>query len=77
MKNPTSKRLRITILVYAIWFAVWGLLHVINPELLAAKDPAVFRIPGAAMVTLALGAGLVYLERAKEYEVCRMDLSVP
>ncbi len=66
MKDHTSKGLRITLLVYAIYFVVWGLLHVVSPELMRAKDPAIERILGAAMVAFALGAGLAYLERAWE-----------
>ena len=64
MNGPTSKGLRITILVYAIYSVVYGLLHVVSPELVGAKDPAIERILGAAVLAFALGAGLAYLERA-------------
>lgn len=63
MKGQTSKGLRITILVYAIWWAVYGLLHVISPQLVGAKDPAIERVFGATILALALGAGLAYVER--------------
>ena len=64
MNGHTSKGLRITILVYAIYSVVYGLLHVVSPELVGAKDPAIERILGAAVLAFALGAGLAYLERA-------------
>jgi len=64
MKGQTSKGLRITILVYTIYWVVWGLLHVVSPEMLGAKDPAIERILGAAMVAFAFSAVLAYLERA-------------
>lgn len=64
MKGQTSKGLRITLLVYTIYSVVYGLLHVISPELVGAKDPAIERILGAAFLVFALGAGLAYLERA-------------
>ena len=63
MKDQTSKVLRITLLVYATWFVIWGLLHVISPEVMKAIDPAIERILGAAMIAFAFGAGLAYLER--------------
>jgi uncharacterized membrane protein len=63
MNGQTSKGLRITILVYTIYFVVWGLLHVVSPELVQAKDPAIERILGAAMIAFAFGAGLAYLEK--------------
>ena len=64
MKDQTSKVLRITLLVYATWFVIWGLLHVISPEVMKAIDPAIERILGAAVLAFAFGAGLAYLERA-------------
>jgi len=64
LNGHTSKGLRITILVYAIYSVVYGLLHVVSPELVGAKDPAIERILGAAVLAFALGAGLAYLERA-------------
>ena len=66
MNRQTSKALRITLLVYAVWWAVYGLLHVVSPELMMAKDPAIERVLGAACVAFALGAGLAYREKAWE-----------
>jgi hypothetical protein len=63
MGNLTSKRLRITLLVYTLYSIVYGLLHVISPELVGAKDPAIERVLGAAVLAFALGAGLAYRER--------------
>ena len=45
MNTQTSKGLRITLLVYAIYSLVYGLLHVISPEMVGAKDPAIERVP--------------------------------
>ena len=64
MKGQTSKGLRIVILIYIIYSVVFGLLHVVSPELVGAKDPAIERILGAAVLAFAFGAGLAYLERA-------------
>jgi len=64
MKGQTSKALRITLLIYAILWAVFGLLHVISPEMMGAIDPPIERVLGAAMVAFAFGAALAYLERA-------------
>jgi hypothetical protein len=64
MKGLTSKALRITLLVYAVWWAIYGLLHVVSPELMMAKDPAIERVLGAAFLVFALGAGLAYGEKA-------------
>ncbi len=64
MKGQTSKALRITLLVYAVWWAVYGLPHVVAPEMMQAKDPAVERVLGAAFLAFALGAGLAFRERA-------------
>jgi membrane associated rhomboid family serine protease len=64
MKGQTSKGLRIVILVYAIYSVVYGLVHVVSPEMVGAKDPAIERVLGAAVLAFALGAGLAYLERA-------------
>jgi uncharacterized membrane protein len=66
MKGQTSKRLRVTILVYTIYWVIWGFLHVVSPELVQAKDAAIERILGAAMIAFAFGAGLAYLEKAWE-----------
>jgi membrane associated rhomboid family serine protease len=63
MKEQTSKALRITLLVYAVWWAIYGLLHVVSPELMMAKDPAIERVLGAAVVAFALGAVLAYREK--------------
>ena len=63
MKGQISKGLGTAILVYAIWWVLYGLLHVISPELMAAKDVAVERVLGAAVVVLGLGALLAYLDK--------------
>ena len=64
MKGQTSNGLRTTLLVYAIWWAIYGLLHVISPELMLAKDPPIERVLGAACVAFAFGAALAYMERS-------------
>jgi len=64
MKGQTSKGLRIVILVYTIYSVLYGLLHVVSPEMVGAKDPAIERVLGAAVLAFALGAGLAYRERA-------------
>lgn len=64
MKGQTSKGMRIALLVYAICWGLYGLLHVVSPELVQAKDPAIERVLGAAVVAFALGAALAYVERA-------------
>jgi membrane associated rhomboid family serine protease len=66
MNDQISKGLRITLLVYTIYSIVYGLLHVISPELVGAKDPAIERVLGAAVLAFALGAGLAYLEKTWE-----------
>ena len=66
MKGQTSRGLRIVILVYTIYSVIYGLLHVVSPETVGAKDPAIERVLGAAVLAFALGAGLAYLERAWE-----------
>jgi len=66
MKGQTSKGLKIILLVYAIYSVVYGLLHVISPELVMAKDPAIERVLGAAVAAFALGAGLAYFEKKWE-----------
>ena len=66
MKGLTSRGLRISLLVYAIWWAIYGLLHVVSPELMLAKDPPIERVLGAAAVTFAFGAALAYMETAWE-----------
>ena len=63
MNTQTSKGLRITLLVYALYSLVYGLIHVISPEMVGAKDPAIERVFGAAVLAFALGAGLAYLEK--------------
>ena len=63
MNTQTSKGLRNTLLVYAIYSLVYGLLHVISPEMVGAVDPAIERVLGAAVLAFALGAGLAYLEK--------------
>jgi divalent metal cation (Fe/Co/Zn/Cd) transporter len=63
MNSQTSKGLSIVLLVYAVYSILYGLLHVISPELMMAKDPAIERVLGTAFLAFALGAGLAYLER--------------
>jgi hypothetical protein len=58
--------MRITILVYAIAWGLYGLLHVVAPEMMQAKDPAIERVFGAAIVAFAVGAALAYVEKAWE-----------
>ena len=64
MNGQTSKGLRKALLVYSIYSLLYGLIHVVSPELVGAKDPAIERVLGAAVIAFALGAGLAYLERA-------------
>jgi len=64
MKGQTSKGLRITLLVYTIYSAFYGLIHVVSPESVGAKDPAIERVLGAAVLAFAFGAGAAWLERA-------------
>ena len=64
MNNQTSKGLRIALLVYTLYAIFYGLVHVISPEMVGAKDPAIERVLGAAVLAFALGAGLAYLEKA-------------
>ena len=64
MKGQTSKGLRIALLVYGILWGLYGLLHVLAPELMQAMDPAIERVLGAAVVAFAVGAGLAYVEKA-------------
>lgn len=64
MKDQTSQGLRILLLVYAILWAIYGLVHIIAPQLVQAIDPPIERVLGAAVVVFALGAGLAYSERA-------------
>jgi len=63
MNKQISRGLRITLLVYAIYSIVYGLLHIISPETVGAKDPAIERVLGAAVLVFALGAGFAYLEK--------------
>ena len=64
MNGQTSKALRITLLVYAVWWAIYGLLHVVAPVMMQAKDPAIERALGAAFLAFAFGAGWAYWEKA-------------
>ena len=63
MNNQISRGLRITLLIYAIYSIVYGLLHIISPETVGAIDPAIERVLGAAFLVFALGAGFAYFER--------------
>jgi hypothetical protein len=64
MNNQTTKGLRIVLLIYAIYSFLYGLIHVISPEMVMAKDPAIERVLGVAVIAFALGAGIAYVERA-------------
>ena len=64
MNNQTSKGLRIALLVYTLYSIIYGLVHVISPELVGAIDPAIERVLGAAVLAFAFGAGFAYLEKA-------------
>jgi hypothetical protein len=66
MNGLTSKGMRVLLLVYGIFFGVYGLLHIVSPELVGAKDPAIERVLGAAALAFAIGALLAYLERTWE-----------
>jgi hypothetical protein len=66
MKDQTSKALRIVLLVYTIYSVVYGLIHVVSPEMVGAKDPPIERVLGAAVLAFAFGAGMAYLEKAWE-----------
>ena len=72
--SQTSKALRITLLIYAIWWAVYGLLHIVSPELMMAKDPPIERVLGAVVLTFALGAGWAYW--AKTWDRVRLLVAV-
>lgn len=63
MKGQISKGLKIAILIYTIYSVIYGLLHVVSPELVGAKDPAIERVLGAAVLAFALGAAMAYLEK--------------
>jgi len=64
MNTQISKGLRWTLLIYTIYSIVYGLLHVISPEMVGAKDPAIERVLGAAVLAFAIGAGFAYFERS-------------
>jgi hypothetical protein len=64
MKGQTSKGLRAIILVFSIYSLLYGLIHVISPQLVGARDPAIERVLGAAVLAFAIGALLAYLEKA-------------
>jgi membrane associated rhomboid family serine protease len=63
LKDQISRGLSITLLIYTIYSVVYGLLHVISPELVGAKDPAIERVLGAAVLAFAMGAGLAFREK--------------
>ena len=63
MDSQTSKGLRIVLAIYTLYSILYGLIHVVSPETVGAKDPAIERVLGAAVLAFALGAGLAYLER--------------
>ena len=53
MNDQTSKGMRVTLLVYAIYSAFYGLIHVVSPETVGAVDPAIERVLGAASLAFA------------------------
>ena len=63
MNEQTSRTLRMVLLVFGAFWTVYGLLHVISPELMLAKDPPVERVLGASVVALAVAGWLAYRER--------------
>jgi hypothetical protein len=63
MNGQTSKGLRVALLVYTLYSIVYGLIHVISPEMVGAIDKAIERVLGVAVLAFALGAGLAYLEK--------------
>jgi hypothetical protein len=64
MKGQTSKVLRIVLLIYAIYMALYGVLHVFFPKMAGPLDPATTVLFGVAAVAFAFGAFLAYLEKA-------------
>jgi len=64
MNGQTSKGMRVTLLVYALYSAFYGLIHVVSPETVGAVDPAIERVLGAASLAFAFGAWLAYTEKA-------------
>lgn len=65
MKENISSSLRITLLVYAILLALYGLPHLIAPEAMGT-DSAANRLVGAAAFAFAFGAAWAWLDRAWE-----------
>ena len=63
MKGQTTRVLRIVLLVYAIYYVLYGSFHVLFPEVLGPKFPALERIIGAAMLAFAFCAELAYREK--------------
>jgi hypothetical protein len=63
MNEQTSKGMKITLLIYGIYAALYGLIHIISPELVGAKDPAIERVLGALVLAFALGALLAYVQK--------------
>ncbi len=74
MKGDTSKTLRITLLIFAIYSVLYGLVHVISPELVGAVDPAIERVLGAASIAFGFGAGLAFF--VKTWEKVRLVVLV-
>ena len=64
MRGHTSRALRITILIYAIFSVLSGLFHMVRPQTETPQDQAIERVLGGATLAFALGAGLAYFERA-------------
>jgi hypothetical protein len=66
MKGQTSKGLRILLLVYAIYMAIYGLGHVLMPGTLGPLDPATTVLFGLAVLVFVIGALLAYREKTWE-----------
>ena len=60
MNKKTSKRLRIIILIYAIFLILSGLFHIIKPQTAELESRAIERIFGSSMLAFALGAVFAY-----------------
>ncbi len=67
MKGQISGGLKVVLAIYALLWAIYGLLHVISPALMQATDPAIERVLGAAIVVLAIGAWWAYLDKAWDH----------
>jgi hypothetical protein len=61
MKQNISTGLRLTLLVYAILLALYGLPHLFLPEVMGT-DSAANRLVGAAALAFAFGAGWAWFD---------------